>query len=697
MKRRYLFIIVVAWALVCSFAPQSDNPLLSESTAPFGAPQFDKIRVEHYRPAYLEAMARQREAIAAIRDNPEPPTFANTIEALEASGMLLANVDNVFESMYSANTNDDIQRIAKEIAPVKSAHFDSILFDEKLFARIRSVYDRREGLGLGQEQKRLVEKYYLRFVRGGALLSEGQKAELAETNKELAVLALKFQENLLKDTNTFELVIEDKADLAGLPPTAVAAAAETAERRGHAGAWVFTLQKPSIAPFLQYSERRDLREKIFTAYISRCNHGDDADNTKIVSRIAALRVKRANLLGYRTHADYVLDEEMAKTPAAVYDFLNKLWPPSLAHSKQEAAALQAMIDEEGGTFKLEPWDWWFYTEKLRRVKYDLDDGMLRPYFGLDNVRAGAFMLANRLYGITFEERDDIPKYQEDVRTFEVKESDGRSIGILYTDYYPRDSKRGGAWCGEFRSESRLFGERVTPLVTNCANVTQPTGDTPPLLDLDETTTLFHEFGHALHALLSECAYQTTQNVATDFVELPSQIMENWATDPEFLKMYARHYRTGEPMPDELIAKIKSSDTFNQGFATVEYLAASYLDMDWHTLAEPVEEDANAFEAASLEKIGLIPEIVVRYRSPYFAHIFGDGYSAGYYSYIWAAVLDADAFQAFKETSLFDQKTARAFRENILAAGASDDEMTLYKRFRGREPSIEPLLERRGLK
>jgi peptidyl-dipeptidase Dcp len=711
MKRKSLVVVLIAaWAVLCAFAPQGGNPLLAKFDTPFGVPPFNLIRNEHYMPAFKEAMAQQRQAVERIAAVPAAPTFENTVEALEMSGDLLTRVDNIFNSMNSANTNDTIQQIAKEVAPLRSAHNDAILFNEKLFKRIKAVYDQRAKLALTQEQNRLVEKYYRMFVRNGATLGAGKKTELAEINKELSVLSLQFEENLLKDTNRFELVIEDKADLAGLPDAVVTAAAEAAAQRGKAGKWVFTLHKPSMIPFLQYSQRRPLREKIFTAYITRCDHGDDVDNKKVLTRIAVLRVKRAQLLGYKTHADFQLEEAMAKTPATVYDFLHKLWTPALDRAKRESAVLQATIDKgppiravgdyenkQGGAFKLEPWDWWYYAEKVRKANYDLDDEMLLPYFELENVRAGAFMLANRLYGITFTELTNLPTYQADVRTYEVKEADGTPIGILYTDYFPRANKQGGAWCGAFRSESKMGGTIEKPVITNVGNFTKPAGDTPALLNFDEVTTLFHEFGHALNGLLSDCTYLTTQNVATDFVELPSQIMENWATDPEFLPMYAKHYKTGEPIPADLVAKIKNSSKFNQGFATVEYLAASFLDMDWHTLTEPKEIDPTAFETASLAKIGLIPEIVTRYRSPYFAHIFGDGgYSAGYYSYIWAEVLDADAFQAFKETSLFDQKTAQLFRKWVLAAGASDEEMTLYKKFRGREPRIEPLLERRGL-
>jgi len=698
MRKPFLFLLaVIVIAAVCSFAPVSENPLLARFNTPFGVPPFDQIRIEHYSPAYQIAMRQQREAVETIAASTEAPTFANTIEALEGSGALLTRVDNIFNAMNSSNTNDEMQGIAKEVAPLLSAHNDAILFNEKLFSRVKAVHDRRNKLDLNQEQRRLLEKTYRDFVRGGANLNAAQKAELSDINEELSVLALQFEENLLKETNKFELVIENRDDLAGLPAAVETAAAEEARQRAQEGKWVFTTRKPSMIPFIQYSERRGLREKLYRAYISRGDHNDELDNKKVLSRIAALRVKRAQLLGYKTHADYVLEEAMAKNPGAVYDFLNKLWKPSLARARGEAASFQEMIDKEGGLFKLSPWDWWYYAEKVRKAQYDLDDEMLRPYFELENVRAGAFMLAGKLWGITFEERTDIPKYQADVRTFEVKEADGRHIGILYTDYYPRESKQGGAWCGEFRAASKLGGAIETPVIYNVGNLAQPTGDTPALLNFDEVTTLFHEFGHALHGLLSECTYTTTQGVATDFVELPSQIMENWATDPEFLTMYARHYKTGEPIPDELIAKIRKSSTFNQGFATVEYLAASFLDMDWHTVTEPQELEATAFEAKSLGGIGLIPEIISRYRSPYFAHIFGDGgYSAGYYSYIWAEVLDADAFQAFKETSLFDQKTAQAYRKYILAAGGSDDEMTLYRKFRGRDPKIESLLERRGL-
>ena len=567
-----------------------------------------------------------------------------------------------------------------------------------MFQRVKAVYEGRDQLDLSVEQGTLLEKTYRDFVRGGANLDAEKKAELREINKELSLLSLKFGENVLEENNRFEMVIEDEADLAGLTEAAITGAAEAATERGHEGKWVFTLHKPSLIPFLQYSEKRELREQMFKGYINKGDNGDDLDNNETLARMASLRVKRAHLLGYPTHADFVLEKNMAKQPDRVYQLLDRLWAPALVRARQEAAEFQEMIRREGHDFKLQPWDWWYYAEKVKKAKYDLDDAELRPYFQLENVQSGAFDIANKLFGITFEERTDIPIYHEEVKIFEVKEADGSHIGLLSTDYYPRASKRGGAWMSSFRKQSRPGGVGVTPVILNVLNFSKPTGDKPALLSLEEVETLFHEFGHALQGLLSNCTYERLSgtSVPRDFVELCSQIMENWATEPEVLKSYARHYETGEPIPDELIKKIKKSSHFNQGFATVEYLAASFLDMDWHTLTDAEERTPDEFESASLSKIGLIPEIVTRYRSTYFRHIFAGGYSAGYYSYIWAAVLDADAFQAFKETSLFDRETALAFRKNILETGGTEDPMTLYVRFRGHEPKIDALLKRRGL-
>lgn len=700
MKDLFLFLLIVLLA-VSSCTQQSDqNPFFSEWKTPLGTPPFEKIRNEHYMPAFEKGMCRQKAEMKAIITNPEPATFENTIEALDYSGELLTKVSNVFFALNGANTSDEIQKIAQEIAPILSKHGDDIGLNDTLFQRVKAVYEQKDQLGLGVEQAMLLDKYYKGFVRGGAKLSEKKKARFREINEELSVLTTKFGENVLKDDNNFELVIDNEADLAGLPEGVIASGAAAAKEKAYDGKWIYTLHKPSWIPFLQYSEKRDLREKIYMGYINRGNNNDEFDNKGIAAKIVALRAERAQLLGFPTHAHFVLDVNMAQNPENVYELLDKLWKPALKRAKAELKEMQAIADREGNKFRLESWDWWYYAEKLKKEKYDMDNEVLRPYFQLKYVRQGAFDLATKLWGITFRERNDIPVYHEDVKAFEVKEADGTIIGVLYTDYHPRASKRGGAWCGAYRKQMKKDGKNVTPVINNVFNLSKPTAEKPALLSLDEVTTIYHEFGHALHGLFSNSTYPrlTGTSVARDFVELPSQIMENWALEPEVLKTYAVHYQTGEPIPDELIEKIKNSSLFNQGFETVEYLAASFLDMDWHTLttARPVE-DVLEFEDESLGRIGLIPEIISRYRTPYFRHIFTSGYSAGYYSYIWAEVLDADAFQAFKETDLFNKDLARSFRENILAKGGTEEPMVLYKRFRGKEPSIEPLLERRGLK
>jgi peptidyl-dipeptidase Dcp len=698
-EMKTIFILfIVAGIFAATNTRAVENPFFQEYGTPFEVPDFGKIKIEHYMPGFEEAMKRQQAEVDAIANSTKPATFENTIEALELSGWMLGRVSSVFFNMNSAHTNEEMQAIAKEVAPLLAKHQDDINLNEKLFHRVKTVYERRETLGLTVEQKRLLEEFYKDFVRGGANLNPEDKMKFRGYNERLSVLSLTFGENVLKENNAFEMVIEDEGDLAGLPKAVLTAASEAAEERGHAGKWVFTLHKPSMLPFLTYSDRRDLREKIFKAYINRGNNGNDVDNKAILSEMASLRVERAQLLGYKTHAHYILDRNMAKEPKRVYEFLKKLWDPSLARAKAEVEELQAMIDNEGGKFKLEPWDWWYYAEKVKKAKYDFDDEALRPYFELDRVREGAFTVAQRLFGITFEKRTSIPTYHEDVEVFEVKDADGSHIGIYYVDYFPRESKRGGAWMSDFRSQSRRGGKSVYPIICNVSNVSKPTEDTPSLLSLDEVRTLFHEFGHALHGLLSDCAFETLSgtNVAWDFVEMPSQVIENWATEPEVLALYARHYQTGEPIPPELVKKMKRARLFNQGFATTEYLAASFLDMDWHTLTDAEVRDPIAFENLSLKRIGLIPEIIARYRSPYFRHVFAGGYSSGYYSYIWAEVLDADAFEAFKEAGLFDRDTGMAFRNHILAKGGTEDPMVLYKRFRGAAPRIEPLLKRRGL-
>lgn len=702
--KKVLFVLLLS-ILVCAACGKKagettvmDNPFFSEFATPFGVPPFNLIKPEHYMPAFERGMAEQKKEVGAITSNTAPPTFANTVDALERSGALLNKVAGVFNNMTSSNTNEELQKIDKELAPKLAQHGDDIAMNAALFARVKAVYDEKDRLTLATEEARLLEETYKDFVRGGAGLPPDKQARLRQVNEELSVLAVQFGENILKENNAFELVIDNEADLAGLPPAVVAGAADAAKERGKPGKWVFTLHKPSLIPFLQYSEKRELREKMFNAYIHRGANGNALDNTALASKEAALRVERAGLLGYKTHADYVLEKNMAKTPQAVYDFLGKLWKPALVRAKAEAADMQTLIGKEGRDFKLEPWDWWYYAEKVKKAKYDLDDNALRPYFQLENVRDGAFMVANKLYGITFTERADIPKYHDDVRVFEVKDADGSHLAVLYVDYYPRASKQGGAWMNNIREQSIRDGKDIRPVISNNGNFSKPTAGEPALISYEEALTLFHEFGHALHGILTRCKYESLSGtgVPRDFVELCSQIMENWAADPEVLKMYAKHYKTGEPIPDALLERMQKSRFFNQGFETVEYLAASFLDMDWHTRTEAKELDTVKFDAEAMARIGLIPEIVSRYLSPYFTHIFSGGYSAGYYSYIWAAVLDSDAFQAFKETSLFDRATAESFRRNILERGGTEDPMVLYKRFRGREPKIESLLKKRGL-
>jgi peptidyl-dipeptidase Dcp len=681
-----------------STAVDAKNPFFEDWNTPYGVPPFDRIEESHYMPAYLKAMEDHKEEIESIVQNNEPPTFANTVEALDLSGAFLTKVDFVFQNMALAHTNEKIQQIEQEIAPLLAKHDDDINLNERLFQRVQAVYEQKSDLDLTPEQSMLLEKKYKGFIRGGANLNEEKKARFREINEEISVLSVKFAKNVLDETNAFAMILE-KEDLIGLPQSVISAAAEAAEEKGQQGKWVITLHKPSFIPFLQYSEKRELREKVFKAFTNIGNNDNEYDNKSNASKTAALRVERAQLLGYHTHADFVLEEHMAKKPANVYDLLNQVWQPALAKAKKEVQEFQAMIEKEGQGFRLQPWDWWYYAEKVKKAKYDLDDSALRPYFKLENVRQGAFDVATELWGITFHYLEDMPVYHEDVRVIEVKDADGSHIGILYVDYFPRASKQGGAWMYPFRKQRRKGEENIRPVIVNVGNFTKPTAGKPALVSFDDALTLFHEFGHALHGLLSDCTYETLSgtDVATDFVELPSQIMENWAGDPEVIKTYARHYETDQSIPDDLIAKIKKAGTFNQGFANVEYLASCFLDMDWHTLENAEEKDCAAFEKSSMEKIGLIPEIIPRWRSTYFGHIFADGYSSGYYSYLWSEVLDADAFQAFKETSLFDRETAISFRKNILEKGGTEDPMTLYLRFRGSEPTIDPFLKREGLK
>lgn len=702
MKKLTLILLAATMITACKTGgdkkSSSENPFFAEYDTPFGVPPFSEIKNEHFLPAIEKGIKEQTSEIAAIVSNPDPADFENTIAAYDYSGEMIRKVTGVFYNYNSSNTNDEIQALAKEIAPKLSAHYDNINLNPELFKRVKTVYENRNSLNLNGEQARLLEDTYKDFVRGGAALDSAAQARFREINQELSVLTLQFGENVLAETNAFKLVIESQDDLEGLTRGLIDQGAETAKAAGMEGKWVYTLHNPSIMPFLQYSAKRELREKIYKAYINRGNNNNDKDNKVLIGKIAALRLERANLLGYETHAAFILEENMAKNAGNVLDLLNQLWTPALKRAKAEVAQLQAIIDKEGGNFKLQPWDWSYYAEKLRKEQYDLDDEQLKPYFPLENVKQGIFTVCNNLYGITFTERKDIPVYHPEAAAYEVKEANGDHIGVLYMDFHPRESKRGGAWMSSYRKQYVKNGEKISPVITIVCNFTKPTASQPSLLTFDETSTFFHEFGHALHGLLSNSTYYSLSgtSVPRDFVELPSQIMENWASEPEVLKLYAKHYQTGEVIPDDLIGKIQNSAYFNQGFATVEYLAASFLDMGYHNMKEFKLTDVSSFEDATLAQIGLIPEITSRYRSTYFNHIFSGGYSSGYYSYIWSGILDSDAFEAFKENGLFDQATAESFRKNILERGGTEDPMVLYKKFRGAEPDIKPLLKRRGL-
>lgn len=675
------------------------NPFLKPYNTPHQVPPFDLIKNEHFKPAILEGIKQHEAEINAIANSSAKPTFENTIAAMDKAGDLLDRVSSVFYNLNSANTNDEIQAIAREVAPQLAAHSDNITLNQKLFSRVKQLWDTRASLKLNTEQAKLLEKTHKSFVRSGANLNEADKAKLRKINSELSLLSLKFGQNLLAETNKYKLVIDKKEDLSGLPAELVLAAAETAKAQGQDGKWVFTLQNPSVMPFLQYADKRELRKQIWEAYTLRGNQNNDHDNKEVVRSIVNLRREKAQLLGYKDHATYVLEETMAKTPENAYKLLNQLWKPALSVAEREAFDIQKMINASGQNFKLAPYDWRYYAEKVRKERFDLDEQQLKPYFSLEKVREGVFTVTEKLYGLKFKQITNIPKYHEEVAAYEVTEADGKFVGVLYTDFFPRASKRSGAWMTSYSSQKMEKGKRIAPVISIVCNFSKPTGDAPALLTFDEVTTFFHEFGHALHGLLSNVNYQTLAGTAVsrDFVELPSQIMENWAAEPEVLKMFARHYKTNEVIPDELIKKLQNAGTFDQGFATTEYLAASLLDLDYHTQSAPLKEDIGTFESNAMKKVGLTDQIIPRYRSTYFNHIFAGGYSAGYYSYIWSGVLDTDAFSAFKETGdLFNPEKANSFRKNVLEKGGTEDPMVLYKRFRGAEPGIQALLKKRGL-
>jgi len=696
--RLFTTLLLLMTVASCSSPRKSgENPFFGAWDTPYGVPPFDRIAPEHFMPAFERGMSLMNAEIDAIVSNNDEPTFENVIVAYDEAGKMLAQTELVFGMLCAAENSPALQAIQEQAAPVLTAHYDKIRLDEKLFARVKAVYDRRAGLELDAEQQRLLQKTYDGFVRSGALLDAEQKARLAAINGELALAAVRYGNNILAENNRF--VLELGADqLDGLPSGIRDAAREKAKSMGKGDdKWVFTLHKPSLLPFLTYSSRRELREALYKGYLNRCNNGDEYDNKQLINDFVRLRTEKAHLLGYPSYAAYVVADEMAGTTEAVYGLLDEIWTPALERAKGELAEMEELFakDHPGETFQ--SWDWWYYAEKVRKQKYALDEEMLRPYFSLENVQSGIFFLANRLYGITFRPVV-VPVYHPEATAFEVLDADGSHLGVLYFDYFPRDGKSQGAWCGNYVEQTYEEGRRVAPVVSIVANFTRPTAGGPALLTLDETETLFHEFGHALHFLFHDVKYRGLAEVEGDFVELPSQVMENWAFEPEMLKYYAVHYRKNEVIPKLLVDKLRRSELFNQGFATTELIAASLTDMDIHSMTEYAPFDPEAFEREALYgRRGLIPQIEPRYRYPYFSHIFDGGYSAGYYFYTWAEVLDKDAFEAFRESGdLFNKRLADDFRRKLLARGGSEDGMSLYRAFRGKDPDKTAMLVARGL-
>ena len=673
-----------------------ENPFFAEWNTPYGVPPFDRIAPEHFLPALERGMSLHDAEIDAITSDNDAPTFENVILAYDRSGRMLAQTELIFGMLCAAENTPEMQALQERVMPLLAAHADKILLNEKLFERVKAVYDRRGALELDAEQNRLLEKTYRDFVRAGALLDAEQKARLKAINGELSLAAVKFGQNILAENGNYALVLES-ADLDGIPSNVRDQAREKAEATGKKGKYVFTLHKPSLIPFLTYSQKRELREEIYKAYLNRCNNGDEYDNKQLINDFIRLRTEKAHLLGYPSYADYVVADEMAGTTDAVYKLLNEIWTPALERAKGELAEMEELFKKDYPDGEFASWDWWYYAEKVRKQKYQLEEELLRPYFSLENVQSGIFFLANRLYGITFRPIV-VPLYHPDAIAYEVLDADESHLGVLYFDYFPRDGKSQGAWCGNYVEQTYEDGKRVAPVVSIVCNFTRPTSNAPALLTLDETETLFHEFGHALHFLFHDVKYRGLTEVEGDFVELPSQLMENWAFDPEVLKQYAVHYRSNEVIPEYLVAKLCRSELFNQGFMTTELIAASLSDMDIHSITEYEPFDPMEFERKALtEKRGLIPQIEPRYRYPYFSHIFDGGYSAGYYFYTWAEVLDKDVFEAFRESGdLFNKKIADDFRRKILARGGSEDGMTMYRDFRGKDPDKRAMLRSRGL-
>ena len=688
----YLLSFITVMSILTSCDTQSNgNALLRESQAPFGAPEFHLYSVADFKEGFDKGIAEKRADIKKIIENSEEPTFENTIEAMEKSGRLFDKVANIFFTLNESDNSDEMTEVENYVTPLLTDLAGYVYMNDTLFARIRTLYDNRASLALDEEQSIVLENYYNSFVRGGALLDEAGKAKLLEINTELGLAGIEFGKNLLNDNKAYKLVITDKKDLAGLPQSSIDAAAEAAQADSIEG-WVFTLDKPSCIPFLQYADNRELRKQVYKAYYGRGDNNNANDNKAIITKILKLRKEKANLLGFKTYAHFVLDEKMAKTPEAALDLLNSIWAPALERAKEESAALREIAGHE-----IEGWDWFYYTEKLRKAKYALNDADIKPYFELNRVLQGAFVCANKLYGVQFIRRTDIPVYHDEVSTYQVLDREGNHLGIFYTDFFPRPSKRQGAWMVNFVNQSNMDGNSIRPFIVNVCNFTAPQGGIPALLNIDETRTLFHEFGHALHGLLTQAHYPSVSgtSVKHDFVELFSQVNEKWAIHPEVLRTYATHYKNGQTIPDSLIEKMQRSSHFNLGFETSEVVAAALLDMKMHLIEDYTDFDSNTFEKELRKELGFIDEIEYRYRSTNFSHIFGGGYEVGYYSYLWAEVLDCDAFELFKEKGIFDAATAASFKQ-LLEMGGTKDPMREYRRFRGADPNPDALLRTRGL-
>lgn len=705
MKKVIFILILIAMVLTSCQESGRDNPFFAEYDTPFGVPPFDRIRNEHFLPAIQEGIKQQEAAIEQIIASRQAPTFENTIVALDYSSDLLSKVYPVFDNFNSSLITPELQQIAQQIVPMLSAHSDNIMLNPELFQRVKAVYDQREQLDLTREQQRLLEITYKGFVRNGALIPADKQERFREINQRLSTLSLQFGQNVLGEVNNFKLVIEDPADLAGLPQSSIDGAAEVASAQGLDGKWVFTLHNPSVMPFLAYAENRELRRQMQQAYVNRGNNNNEFDNKAIIGEMVNLRLERANMLGYATHADFVLEENMAKNYATVESFLGQLWEAALPIAHQEARQMQQLIDQRGMGYKLEAWDWRYYAEQVRLEKYDIDEQEVRQYFELNTVRDGIFDIVERLWGLRFVQRTDIPVYHPDATAWEVLEADGSHRGVLFMDFHPRDTKNGGAWMNSYRAQHlSQDGKYVHPVITIVCNFSPPTASQPSLLTYDEMTTFFHEFGHALHGLMSDVTYPSLSgtNVPRDFVELPSQIMENWANEPEVMKTFALHYETRQPMPDELMERLKQSQQFNEGFATVEFIASALLDMGYHTITqayaqEQLKDVARITDEMTIKKYNMMPEIAFRHGSTHFQHAFYWGYSAGYYSYIWSGILDADAYEAFRETGdVYNPEVALSFRRNVLERGGTEEPMAMFVNFRGREPEIGPLLRQRGL-